>query len=243
MSQISQRHVPFINLPIKIDLTTLPGLQPGTATVEDIETAQRVYELATLLSVKKGDFIGFERHVSRVKTYYLDYAGVIKPTPRRQLIIGLNLLRLLAQNRVSEFHTELELVPMEVRNDPLITYPLTLEQYIMEGSYSRVTDAASKMPDKSFAFFVGRLVESMREKIANCAEKAYDSLALNAAAKLLSLKDSELPAFCTQRGWRVVGNRIVFSPDVDALAAKGQVPSAELIKRSLDYARELEQII
>ncbi len=202
-----------------------------------------MYELATLLSVKKGDFDGFERHVSRVKTYYVDYAGVIKPTPRRQLILGLNLLRLLAQNRVSEFHTEYELVPIEVRNDPLITYPLTLEQYIMEGSYSRVTDAASKMPDESFGFFVGKLVESMREKIANCAEKAYGSLALDAAAKLLSLKPSELSAFCTQRGWRVVNNKILFTPDVDATAAKDNVPSAELIKRALDYARELEQII
>lgn len=211
--------------------------------MEDIEAAQRVYELATLLSVKKGDFDGFERHVSRVKTYYVDYAGVIKPTPRRELILGLNLLRLLAQNRVAEFHTEFELVPVEVRENPHIAYALTLEQYIMEGSYSRVTAAAAKMPDDSFGFFVGMLVESMREKIANCAEKAYDSLALDAAAKLLSLKLSELPAFCTQRGWRVVGTKILFTPDVDVVAAKGQVPSAELIKRALDYARELEQII
>lgn len=27
---------------------------------------------------------------------------------------GLNLLRLLVQNRISEFHTELELIPSEV---------------------------------------------------------------------------------------------------------------------------------
>ena len=36
------------------------------------------------------------------------------PSQNEQLIAGLNLLRLLVQNRIAEFHTELELIPQEV---------------------------------------------------------------------------------------------------------------------------------
>lgn len=31
------------------------------------------------------------------------------------LLVGLNMMRLLVQNRIAEFHTELELIPPEAR--------------------------------------------------------------------------------------------------------------------------------
>lgn len=203
-----------------------------------------MYELATLLSVRQEDPEGFERHVSRVKTYYVDYSGVLAPSSLQNLILGLNLMRLLAQNRIGEFHTELELVPADARGDAHISFALTLEQYLMEGSYSRLASARAAMPDPTFAFFVGMLMDGMREKIAACSEHAYQSLSVEAAAKLLSLSSpEELAAFCDDRGWHIDGSLISFAPDADMLAAKEQIPSAELIKRSLEYARELEQII
>lgn len=213
-------------------------------TRSDIVHARNVYELATLLSVRQEDPEGFERHVSRVKTYYVDYAGVIAPSKRQNLILGLNLMRLLAQNRIGEFHTELELVPVDARGDSHISYALTLEQYLMEGSYSRLASARSAMPDPSCGFFFGMLMDGMREKIAACSEKAYETLSVEATAKLLSFSTpGELAAFCEERGWRVEGSTISFAPDAELAATKDEVPSIELIKRSLDYARELEQII
>ena len=54
-------------------------------------------------------------------------------------LLGLNLLALLAQNRVGEFHTELELLPPDaIHNNVYIKYPVALEQYLMEGSYNKV---------------------------------------------------------------------------------------------------------
>ena len=38
------------------------------------------------------------------------------PSKQQNLITGLNLLRLLVQNRIAEFHTELELIPQQVFN-------------------------------------------------------------------------------------------------------------------------------
>lgn len=54
-------------------------------------------------------------------------------------LLGLNLLFLLSQNRVSEFHTELELLPQEIiQSNEFIRHPLVLEQYLMEGSYYKI---------------------------------------------------------------------------------------------------------
>ena len=82
--------------------------------------AGETYELATLLSVKMEDVDAFERHIAKTKTLYNDYSTissqgreVIMPKSERQnLILGLNLLFLLSQNRMAEFHTELELIPV-----------------------------------------------------------------------------------------------------------------------------------
>lgn len=54
-------------------------------------------------------------------------------------LLGLNLLFLLSQNRVAEFHTELERLSVDViRVDPYVRHPLALEQYLMEGSYNKI---------------------------------------------------------------------------------------------------------
>lgn len=54
-------------------------------------------------------------------------------------LLGLNLLFLLSQNRVAEFHTELELLPYDiVQTNPYIRHSVALEQYLMEGSYNKV---------------------------------------------------------------------------------------------------------
>jgi 26S proteasome regulatory subunit N12 len=53
-------------------------------------------------------------------------------------LLGLNLLYLLSQNRVSEFHTELELLPPDQIHNAYIKHPLSIEQYLMEGRYNRV---------------------------------------------------------------------------------------------------------
>lgn len=62
-------------------------------------------------------------------------------------LLGLNLLFLLSQNRVAEFHIELELLPVDkILNNVYIKHPVSLEQYIMEGSYNKVR---SRFPQRT----------------------------------------------------------------------------------------------
>jgi hypothetical protein len=48
------------------------------------------------------------------------------------------LLRLLAQGRISEFHTELEAIGSQHLKNIYISHPIAIEQALMEGSYNKV---------------------------------------------------------------------------------------------------------
>lgn len=210
----------------------------------DIALARDVYESAALLSVKQEDTDSFERHMSQVKAYYVDYDGVVEPSSNQNLILALNLLRLLAQNRIAEFHTELELVPAAARADPMIGYVLGLEQYIMEGSYAKITETGSKPPHPSFDFFLSILMSTVREEIAACSERAYRHISLPVMKKLLSLgSDADVQSFAKEHDWRIVGDAIHFTDADEKPPSMDQVPSMDLIKRALFYAERLEQIV
>lgn len=196
------------------------------------------------MSIQQEDTVAFERHVSQAKTYYFDYAGVLDQSSNQNLILALNLMRLLAQNRIAEFHTELELIPAEARSDPTVNYVLSLEQYLMEGSYAKIASAADAMPHDSFEFFLAVLTGTVRDEIAACSERAYKQLAIPVATKLLSFaSDDETRAFAKARNWVVNGETIHFSETVEHPPSMEEVPSGDLIKRALFYAGRLEQIV
>ena len=110
--------------------------------------------------------------------YYTDCAGLLPQSPKQLPILGLNLLRLLAQNRIAEFHTELELVPAELQSDAHIRYSAQLEEHIMEGSYNKVLAAKQGgLFAREGMYFMDLLVETVRDEIADCSEKAYASIA------------------------------------------------------------------
>lgn len=53
-------------------------------------------------------------------------------------ILGLYLLYLLSYNKISEYHTEIELIPIEEQSNVYISVPISLEQYFVEGSYNKI---------------------------------------------------------------------------------------------------------
>eukprot|EP00128_Syssomonas_multiformis_P004754 Colp12_sorted_trinity150504_noHs@11942 len=155
---------------------------------------------------------------------------------------GLNLLKLLSQNRIAEFHTELELLDASHLHDNIyIKHPVALEQYLMEGSYNKIMLARNNVPAPSYVFFIDELMGTIRNEIADCSEKAYTSLPFADARKILYLSSSEeVTAFAQQRGWNLVGGAFVFE---SAVRDTNEVPSTKLILQNLNYARELEKIV
>ena len=115
-------------------------------------------------------------------------------------MLGLNLLCLLAQNRVAEFHTELERLPAnEIDNNVYIRHPVSLEQNIMEGSYNKDLLAKGNVPAESYNFFLDILMDTVRNEIASCLDKVIKSR--------LKFAHNDT-VFAALQGNQVVGNRL-----------------------------------
>lgn len=105
------------------------------------------------------------------------------------MILGLNLLNLLAQNKLDEFHTEIELLTQEQLGITFINYPLQLEQFVTEGSYNKMFQAIKHCPSIYYSFFLEQLLLTVRESIAACFAKSYKHLETSEAQKMLGFAD------------------------------------------------------
>merc|ERR1712137_536993 len=226
-----------------LDFASLPPAAPSAAQDEELLLAREILEYGALLAIKAIDIPSFERQVAQLKTYYRDCASRLPESPRQYPILGLNLLRLLAQNRIAEFHTELEVLPAQlIMSNVYIKFPAQLEQHIMEGSYNKVLSAKQ---DGAYAqegmYFMDMLVDTVREEIAECSEKAYSSIGANELQSLLMLgTESELGDYAQQRGWDISDGSVTFGGNEEAAV---QLPSTQLIQETLAYAKELERIV
>ncbi len=201
-------------------------------------------EYATLLSAKLRDLTSFERHFNQVKSYY--QRTDIEPSQREYLILGLNLLRLLSQNRIAEFHTELELIPIGQHTDNMyIRQPIEIELFLMEGSYHKLRNARKNVPADQYLVFMDIMMETVRKEIGDCIEKAYKSLEWREAQRLLFLDDASAAAeFVKQRGWAMdVGSGLISFGNQQATESAFVDGANEVIGRTMNYAKELERIV
>ena len=93
------------------------------------------------------------------------HSSTLPPSKREFPIRGLNLIRLLTQNRIADFHTTLESLPLpadEINDNPYIRHPVNLERWLMEGSYSKVWNAREEAPAEEYKFFVDSLMGTIR---------------------------------------------------------------------------------
>jgi len=228
------------------ELTFLPS-NDENATKQELLIARDILETGALYSVASQDIPGFERYLAQLKSYYLDYKIDLPESPYKYQLLGLNLLSLLSQNRLAEFHTELELLPVnEIQSNIYLKHPVSMEQYLMEGSYNKVFLAKGNVPAESYIFFVDILLKTIRSEIASCIESSYDRLAVSAAMRKLFF-DSEraMKNYAAERNWVLEptaahGPAFVFGKEE---RKDETIPSAELVARAVGYARELEMIV
>jgi len=189
---------------------SMPGTKVASESdVSELLIAREAYELGCLISIGLEEIEGFERHFALVKSCYTDYAAVLPASENQQQLQGLNLLGLLAQSKIAEFHTgltrphhslrpvfarclvdlcdaalvpsaayewschlsltpslsvfvslpfctpppplyshpwsELELIPVDLRENQYIKFPIQLEQYLMEGTYRKVEEVKTNV--------------------------------------------------------------------------------------------------
>ncbi|GMH09319.1 hypothetical protein Nepgr_011160 [Nepenthes gracilis] len=234
---------------LKVLLTgfrSLPPLLGQTPNaLHELAIARDIYEHAVVLSVKMEDQDAFERDFLQLKPYYTDASGRLPQSAQEYPILGLNLLRLLVQNRIAEFHTELELLSPTALENACIKHAVELEQSFMEGAYNRVLSARQTVPHVTYVYFMDLLAKTVRDEIAGCSEKAYDYLSINDARQMLLFSsDQELLAYIKEEHpeWEIKEGLVVFQKAKELAPCK-EIPSLQLINQTLSYARELERIV
>ncbi|KAG0448370.1 hypothetical protein HPP92_027865 [Vanilla planifolia] len=176
---------------------------------------------------------------------YVKFSGLIPPSSQEYPILGLNLLRLLVQNRIAEFHTELELLSTTALENPCIKHAVELEQSFMEGAYNRVLSARQTVPHETYVYFMDLLAKTVRDEIAGCSEKVYDFLTIADAKKILMFSsDQELSDYIAEEHpeWEIKNGCLFFQRAKESQPCK-EIPSLQLINQTLSYARELERIV
>jgi 26S proteasome regulatory subunit N12 len=111
----------------------------------------------------------FGRNFEQLKAYYTDLHGLLPPSQQEYPILGLNLLRLLAQNRIAEFHVELELLGPEAQGSVHVAFPRQLEQQLMEGLYDKLYRAMQHEKSPHMRVFLSQLQATIRDEAAACA--------------------------------------------------------------------------
>jgi len=161
-----------------LNLTFLPTGKEGVIDTKELLLARETLEIGALWSIETQNIPSFQRYVAQLKCYYFDYGAQLPDSPYKYQVLGLNLLSLLAQNRLAEFHTEMELLSVDEQQNIYIKHPIVLEQLLMEGSFHRVFLSKGNVPAQNYIFFIDMLMDTIRSEIASCVEKAYPQVRL-----------------------------------------------------------------
>lgn len=220
----------------KLKLLTL-GFPPGSDA--HMKVAAEALELGILLTVQDGDLDAFARNVAQIKPLY----AVLKTTPRKTHILGLNLMHLLVENLLSEFHAELELLSEAEASSAFVSFPINLERQLMVGIYDEILNV--KVPDASYQFFVDNLMQTVRDSIADCVEVSYKTMKIVDAMTMMKFgSQQELLEYVEEcrDDWIVEKDTLCFQPP-PSVSKASDIPSMKLIAQSLSYATEMERIV
>jgi 26S proteasome regulatory subunit N12 len=218
---------------VKLALLTQP------LDVNERAQAVAALEIGVLLAIQAEDLDLFGRTVALIQPYYSKDGPT---TPRRLLVIGLHLMHLLVENRLSEFHSQLELLTEEEAATPFISFPVGLERQLMVGIYDEIL--AVTAPDASYQIFLDLTVQTVRDAIADCMEVSYESLTTKQAAEIMKFDSTQELVEYVQESrddWILQGDVLTFQPVASSGAQ--DIPSMEWIEQSLTYATEMERIV
>jgi len=222
---------------------SLPPLNTNTATAAaERQLALEVYENSVFLSITSKDKQAFHRSISTIRSFYS--SGYGHSSANYSIILGLNLLYLLVENKLADFHCELEMLSEAQRAQQNVSFCTQLDQHLTVGSYDQVMSAAANPPVPYYSFFLKFLLETVRVNIAECAAAAYSKLSVQGATEVLMFaNDKDTLAFIAAQypDWAVNGNEIDLR--ASKTAKSDEIASHRLITQTLGYATELERIV
>ncbi|KAJ7914189.1 SAC3/GANP/Nin1/mts3/eIF-3 p25 family-domain-containing protein [Mycena leptocephala] len=196
---------------------------------DDLVVAREILEIGAFWSIRSQDLVSFDHYLSQLQTFYNDFT-TLPPSQYEYPIRGLQLVRLLTQNLIVDFHTALEGLHDMAMKSPYIIY-------------AKVWGTCAQVPAPEYSYFVDSLMGVTRNEIARCQEAAYESLTLEDAATLLFFPSQpELLAFARERQWNLnmTLGEVTFTKCGEEAT---YITKDKIIATSLLFARELEQIV
>src|SRR5271170_4749466 len=147
----------------KILLSTHSLLTPTPSTpTQSLTLARTVFEIGAYTSIRLKDKASFVNYLGYLTNFYSLGLGGEKEAE----LTGLNLLRLLAENKIAEFHTRLEIIDATngvVGQSGEGRFAKGLEEWVMEGAYKRVWKAGEgKGVNVYQKFFLDVLMDTIR---------------------------------------------------------------------------------
>merc|ERR1711879_824988 len=92
----------------------------------------------------------------------------------------------------------------DLLNNIYIRHPVSIEQYLMEGSYNKIFLSKANLPSERCKFFIEVLSNTIRDEIAECMEKSYQCISLQEAASILFFEDkAQVKQYAQQRQWQL----------------------------------------
>ena len=186
----------------------------------------------------------FDRTFIQLKQYYL-IESVAKASGQREHLMGLYLMYLLIENRLGDFHVEIELLSFEDLESKFIKFPMKIEQLMMEGSYGEFSKCKKDQPHKAYSALMNKLEETVRNEIAASLECVHDDIPLQDALQKLNINNADnLKQYAKTNGrkWTVneKTNTLHFAPTV----VKAQSIDAAVSARDmLEFTSNIETIV
>lgn len=86
------------------------------------------------------------------------------------------------------------------------------------------------------------LLDTVRDEIASCVEKAYERISVPEVTRMLFLDAPKLLAgYASKRGWTQTNSMYQLSTEVKR--TDDTIPTEDLASQTIGYARELEMIV
>lgn len=204
-----------------------------------------IYEISALLAVLKCDLKAFHEAITVVMNFYHG-CRYEDESPNKYLMLGLNLMYLLATNQHPEFQMMLEQIdPAVQQSNPYISTAMKLEQSLMEGVYNKVVLTEKNIPSPYYALFVRISMDTIRDEIASCIERSFKKVTLKDAAQLLLFTNiSDMTQFVKERKWRCSDSVLYFEKEQkNEIVPRSSLSTKRIAEQTIFYAKQLEMIV
>jgi len=210
--------------------------------IDDQKLAMECLEMGALIGLKIGDISLFEKSISQLKEFYISNE-IKKCTKNREKLMGLYLMYLLTQNRLSDFHVELELLNYDDLKNKFIAFPMNIEQYLIQGRYNKIINAKNDIPNDQYKLFLDEMKTTVRNQISNSIQVCQDDIDLPSLLKMLGLgTKNDLQNYINQnkKNWKIVGDNVTFKP---VEPQKQQINAMITSKDMLQFTSDIETIV